>query len=133
MARELVDDVRSLEPRRVSDPAADARKADEVAADARKADQDARKSAAETVERDGKAAQEASEEVLNEQAGMVPVPSQADANKMRAGGYDPLKDAQEVKQPDGPAARASASTTKASTAEAAPAASSYRNRADKSA
>jgi hypothetical protein len=50
--------------------------------------------------------QQAIQETIDEQANMRPVPSQEKANLMRAGAYDPLQDAEEVEQPEGPAARA---------------------------
>jgi len=80
---------------------------DKAAADARRADADARKARATLVQKQTEQQRKAIDETLNEQANQKPVPSQEDANLMRAGAYDPLTDAKEVKQPEGPAQRAS--------------------------
>jgi len=78
-----------------------------AAADARQADADARKARATLVQKQTEQQRKAIDETLNEQANSKPVPSQEHANLMRAGAYDPLSDAEEVEQPDGPARRAS--------------------------
>ena|SRR6188768_3258064 len=78
----------------------------QVNEDVRKADEERRKAAVEESKKGSEAARKASLETLKEQEAMKPVPSQEGADAIKAGA-DPLEN-EEIKQPDGPAARAAA-------------------------
>lgn len=73
--------------------------------DAQEADVQRREAAGEQAKKQADAARKQSLEVLKEQESMKPVPSQEDADKIKAGAYDPHSPA-EGEVTDGPAQRA---------------------------
>jgi hypothetical protein len=77
-----------------------------AAEERRKDDEERRKAAGEEAKKGTEAARAASLETLQEQEAMKPVPSQEDADAIKAGA-DPLEN-EEIEQPEGPAQRAAA-------------------------
>jgi hypothetical protein len=76
-----------------------------MADDTNKAEQERRKAAGEALKKASEESRRSSEETLAEQGGMKPVPSQDEADAIKA---DVVEEREEVGQPDGPAARAAA-------------------------